>query len=141
MNPIVSLPHDQLTYWLMRLSAALQRLNDCLVWATSSPGKFADLLAEPQFSGGSLRRDLASAAIAMRRFADLMLDPEPSWEGAELSVWEELILGLRVLLAACAQESHVWLAADAPASAALIRELRATVHAVERLSGAFQRVH
>lgn len=141
MNPIISLPQDQLTYWLMRLSEALQRLNDCLVWATSSPGKFAGLLAEPQFSGASLRRDLASAAVAMRRFADLMLESDPDWEDAELSVWEELMLGLRVLLTACAQESPLWLAAEAPVSAALIRELRATVQAVERLSSAFERVH
>ncbi len=141
MNPIISLPQDQLTYWLMRLSEALQRLNDCLVWATSSPGKFAELLAEPQFSGASLRRDLASAAVAMRRFADLMLESDPGWEDAELSVWEELMLGLRVLLIACAQESPLWLAAEGPVSAALIRELRATVQAVERLSGAFERVH
>lgn len=135
---------DQLTYLLVRLSEALHRLNEGMVWAGASPGEFGALVAAPEFGGSDLAIDIAHASKSMRRFADLMFvtdaDAGPQ---TERSVWEDLLLALRVLLAACAEETDLWLAEgeDALPNPVIATELRATVYAVERLCGHFERVH
>ena len=135
--------HDQLAYWLLRLSEALHRLNGGLLWAGASPGELSRLMSAPQFEASPLAMDVAHASRAMRRFADLMFvsDPHRAPDN-DRSVWEDLMLALRVLLATCTEDSELWiLDPDETLSPVLTRELRATVYAVERLCGHFERVH
>lgn len=134
---------DQLTYWLLRLSESLHRLNEGLLWAGASPGEFGRLMTAPQFEASPLAMDVAHASRAMRRFADLIFvsDPHRAPDN-DRSVWEDLMLALRVLLATCTEDSELWmLDSDETLSPVLTRELRATVYAVERLCGHFERVH
>ena len=55
MSAFGGVPHpglsqqDQLTYWLLRLSESLHRLNEGLLWAGASPGEFGRLMTAPQF--------------------------------------------------------------------------------------------
>jgi hypothetical protein len=136
-------PQEQLTYWLLRLSEALHRLNGGLLWAGASPGELSRLVTAPQLETSSLAMDVAHASRAMRRFADLMfvtdLQPAPD---SDRSIWEDLMLALRVLLASCAEDSELWVVdPDETLSPVLTRELQTTVYAVERLCGHFERVH
>lgn len=134
---------DQLTYWLLRLSESLSRLNDCLLWAGASPAEFGRLLSGAALAGSPLAADIAHASATMRRFADLMF-VVPSAPGPEgRSIWEDLMDALRTLLSACGEQSELWLFGeeDTTINPVLVRELRATVYAVERLCGHFERVH
>lgn len=134
---------DQLTYWLLRLSEALHRLNDCLLWAGSSPSDLSRMLTEPVFTGSRLEADLAHAAVAMRRFAGLMLVSSDGMLADDRSAWEDLMLALRVLLTACGEQSELWLMGDDETviNPLMLQELRATVYAVERLCGHFEQTH
>lgn len=136
-------PQERLTYWLLRLSEALHRLNAGLLWAGASPGEFGQLMSAPQFDASPLAMDVAYASRAMRRFADLMFVSDPqAAANDDRSIWEDLMLALRVLLAACAEDSELWLVdPDETLNPVLTRELRTTVYAVERLCGHFERVH
>lgn len=148
MSAFADLPHpglspqDQLTYWLLRLSEALNRLHTGLLWAGASPGEFSKVMSAPQFEASPLAMDLAHAARAMRRFSDLMLVSDPQQPADDSrSIWEDLMLALRVLLATCA-DSELWtIDPDEKPNPILTRELRATVYAVERLCSHFERVH
>lgn len=134
---------DELSYWLARLSEALHRMNNGLLWAGSSPGELERVLSAPEFPGSPLAIDVAHAAACMRRFADQVFEPDPKPVAAAASVWADLMMALRVLLDACAEESELWLAgwgAELP-NPLVVRELRAAVHAVERLCGHFERIH
>ena len=134
---------DQLTYWLLRLSESLHRLNQGLLWAGASPGEFGRLMTAPEFETSPLAMDVAHASRAMRRFADLMFvsDPQAAPDN-DRSVWEDLMRALRVLLATCSEDSELWAVdPDETLNPVLTRELRTTVYAVERLCGHFERVH
>ena len=134
--------HDQLAYWLLRLSESLHRLNGGLLWAGASPGELSRLTFAPQFEASLLAVDVAHASRSMRRFADLMLVSDPQAADNDRSIWVDLMLALRVLLATCTEDSELWmLDPDETLSPVLTRELRATVYAVERLCGHFERVH
>lgn len=144
LTPVPNLSqHDQLTYWLLRLSEALHRLNDCLLWAGSSPSDLGRMLAAPAFHGSPLEADIAHASATMRRFADLMFVPPSTPDDESRSVWEDLMVALRILLTACGEQSELWLIGeeDATINPLLVRELRATVYAVERLCGHFEQMH
>jgi hypothetical protein len=134
---------DRLTYWLVRLSEALQRLNQCLLRAGASPGQLAAFLSEPGFEGSLLAQDVKTASAAMRRFADLMFEGGAPRLGEDVPVWEDLTTSLKLLLSACALESELWLAADGAAATdpVVLSELSATVYAIEALCGQFERVH
>lgn len=134
---------DQLTYWLLRLSESLHRLNQGLLWVGASPGELAQLTSAPEFAGSPLAMDVAHASRAMRRFAELMFVSGPETPADGRSIWEDLMLALRVLLAACAEESGLWAVGEEAETLnpVLTRELRATVYAVERLCCHFERVH
>lgn len=141
--PLNLSPQDQLTYWLLRLSEALNRLNECLLWAGSSPSDLGRMLSAPDFLGSPLATDIAHAAAAMRRFADLMFVVPDGRAADDRSVWEDLMLALRELLSACGSQSELWLICDDDMSInpLMLRELCATVYAVERLCGHFEQVH
>lgn len=134
---------DQLTYWLLRLSEALHRLNDCLLWAGSSPSELGKMLSAPAFQGSPLEADIAHAAAAMRRFANLMFEEPCRHLTDDRSVWEDLMLALRVLLSACGEQSELWLLGEdgLGINPVMLQELRATVYAVERLCGHFEQIH
>lgn len=134
---------DRLTYWLVRLSEALQRLNQALLRAGASPGRLAAFLSAPGFEVSPLAQDVKAASSAMRRFADLMFEDGAPRLAADASVWEDLMASLKLLLSACALESELWLTAAGPAAAdpVLLNELCATVYAIEALCGQFERVH
>ncbi|MBP6878751.1 MAG: hypothetical protein KBC34_12060 [Phenylobacterium sp.] len=134
--------HDQLAYWLLRLSEALHRLNGGLLWAGASPGELSRLTFAPQFEASLLAVDVAHASRSMRRFADLMLVSDPQAADNDRSIWVDLMLALRVLLAACAEGSGLWSGdPNETPDPVVTRELRTTVYAVERLCGHFERVH
>ena len=63
---------DQLTYWLLRLSEALTRLNNGLLWAGASPGELERILAPAHLEGSHLAIDVGHAAACMRRFAEVL---------------------------------------------------------------------
>lgn len=137
-------PQENLTYWLLRLSESLHRLNEGLLWAGSSPGEFGQLMSAPEFKASPMAMDVAHASRAMRRFSDLMFVSDPdSQRTDDRSIWEDLMLALRVLLAACAEHSELWIAGEdgETLNPVLTKELRNTVYAVERLCGHFERVH
>lgn len=131
---------DQLTYWLLRLSEALQRLHEGLLWAGASPGEFGAVLSAPMSQASPLGLDVAHAAEAMRRFADLLLASDNDNRPPAFSVWEDLLLSLRVLLLACATEAELWFPAQDP-DPRVAQQMKATVYAVERLCTHFEQVH
>jgi len=131
---------DRLTYWLVRLSEALQRLNRSLLRVGSSPGEFASLMSGPEFEATSLGREIRMVAHAMRRFAAVLDEPGAKAQGEALTIWEDLMASLRLMLSACALDSELWLS-RAPAEPAVLGELSATVHAIEGLCGRFERLH
>lgn len=136
-------PYDDLAYWLLRLSEALHRLNNGLLWAGASPDELDSILSGTELKGSDLAIDVAHASTCMRRFADLMFEASPARGDARGSIWEELMLALRLLLAACGADSELWAAGFDPDAVdrELIGELRGCVHAIERLCGHFERVH
>jgi hypothetical protein len=130
--------HDDIANWLLRLSEALTRLNNGLLWAGASPGELERILAPAHLEGSHLAIDVGHAAACMRRFAEVLSGAGSAQSSPGVSVWEDLILGLRTMLAACAADSALWSAGAAPD---LFAELRTTVYALERLCGHFERIH
>jgi hypothetical protein len=133
---------DRLTYWLVRLGEALQRLNHGLLRAGSSPGAFATHLSGDGFEVTALGREIRFVANAMRRFAGLV-SVLPRRGEVELSVWEDLMASLKLMLSACALESELWLTRGGAGGAdpIILGELSATVHAIEGLCARFDRLH
>ena len=77
MQPALLSPplHDDVAYWLLRLSESLNRLNNGLLWAGSSPGELDRVLAPAQLRGSDLALDVIHAAACMRRFASEVFEP------------------------------------------------------------------
>lgn len=139
-SPIDLGQQDRLTYWLVRLSEALQRLNHCLLRAGASPGEFATILAGPNFEATSLALEIRVVAHAMRRFADMLPNQGPALR-TDLPAWEELMASLKLMLSACSLESELWRGGRAGADPALLGEVSATVHAIEGLCRRFEPLH
>ena len=144
MQPALLSPplHDDVAYWLLRLSESLNRLNNGLLWSGSSPGELDRVLAPAQLRGSDLALDVIHAAACMRRFASEVFEPPLPSTRPGASIWEDLMIALRTMLAACGQDSELWAAGmNLETAPELVRELRATVYAIERLCGHFERVH
>ena len=92
--------------------------------------------------GSDLALDVNHAAVCMRRFANEVFEPPLPTAQPGASIWEDLMVALRAMLAACGQDSELWAAeVNLDAAPELVRKLRATVYAIERLCGHFERVH
>ena len=80
--------HDDIANWLLRLSEALTRLNNGLLWAGASPGELERILAPADLEGSHLAIDIGHAAGCMRRFAEVLSGARSAQASPGVSVWE-----------------------------------------------------
>jgi hypothetical protein len=128
--------HEQVTVRLDRLREALDQLTGLLLVGTSGEDGQARFLASLENSDGSIGREVAASALAMRRLGTLML----SVDGGETflvarsamvgpagrdirAIWEDFVAALAFLTGACQRS----------ASTIHLNEVEATALSIERL--------